>query len=71
MAGDPIFEGTVNFTAALDEVTILYFNKTDDRDAMIGKLPGIQMNLRGNTVKLTAAPAKVQIFSNSQSLHYR
>jgi alpha-glucoside transport system ATP-binding protein len=69
--GVPIFEGTVNFTEALGEVTILYFTKTDDRDAMVGKLPGIHVNLRGNTVKLTAAPAKVQIFSNGQSLHYR
>lgn len=38
--------------------------RTDAHDAMIGTLPGIHQNLRGNTVKLSAAAAKVQIFCN-------
>ncbi len=69
--GDFIFEGTVNFTEALGEVTILYFNKVGDNDAVIGKLPGIHADLRGKPVRLTADPAKVQIFNNGRSLYYR
>ena len=69
--GDCIFEGTVNFTEALGEVTILYFNKLGDNDAVIGKLPGIHADLRGKSVRMTADPAKVQIFNNGRSLYYR
>ncbi len=69
--GTPIFEGTVNFTEALGEVTILYFNKIGDNDAILAKLPGIHGDLRGKAVKLSADPAKVQIFHNGQSLWYR
>ncbi len=69
--GDYIFEGTVNFTEALGEVTILYFEKVGDNDPVIGKLPGIHADLRGRKVRMTAIPAKVQIFSNGQSMHYR
>ena len=45
--------------------------RTDAHDEMIGTLPGIHQNLRGNTVKLSAAAAKVQIFCNGQSLYDR
>ena len=69
--GDYIFEGTVNFTEALGEVTILYFNKVGQNDAVIGKLPGIHAELRGKPVRLTAEPGKVQIFNNGRSLYYR
>jgi alpha-glucoside transport system ATP-binding protein len=69
--GDYIFEGKVNFTEALGEVTLLYFEKQGENDAVIGKLPGIHADLRGKDVRLTAAPNKVQIFHNGQSLHYR
>lgn len=68
---DYIFEGTVNFSEALGELTILYFNKVGANDAVIGKLPGIHTNLRGKAVRLTAAPAKVQIFHQGRSLYYR
>ena len=69
--GDYIFEGTVNFTEALGEVTILYFDKVGSNDAVIGKLPGIHGELRGQKVRMTANPAKVQIFNNGRSLYYR
>ena len=68
---DYAFEGKVNFTEALGEVTLLYFTKVGNNDAVIGKLPGIHADLRGNTVRMAAAPAKVQIFHNGQSLYYR
>jgi len=69
--GDYLFEGAVNFTEALGEVTILYFDKVGDNDAVIGKLAGIHPDLRGKTVRMTAAPEKVQVFHNGRSLYYR
>lgn len=68
---DYAFEGKVNFTEALGEVTLLYFEKVAGNDAVIGKLPGIHTDLRGNSVRMAAAPEKVQIFHNGVSLYYR
>jgi len=68
---EAIYEGTVNYTEALGEVTILYFTKQSDGNAMIGKLPGIRADLRGQKVRLTAEPAKVQVFLNGRSMYYR
>jgi len=68
---DFVFEGTVKFTEALGEVTLLYFDKVSDNDSVIGKLPGIHMDLRGTSVRMKADPSKVQIFHDGQSLHYR
>jgi alpha-glucoside transport system ATP-binding protein len=65
------FEGKVNFTEALGEVTLLYFDKIGDNDAVIGKLPGIHADLRGKSVRMQAAPEKVQVFMNGRSLYYR
>ncbi len=69
--GDYLFEGVVNITEALGEVTLLYFEKQKGNNPVIGKLPGIHSDLRGSTIRLTAAPEKVQIFHNGQSLLYR
>ncbi len=66
-----IYEGKVNITEALGEVTLLYFVPEGDADAVIGKLPGIHADLRGKSVRMTAVPEKVQVFANGQSLHYR
>jgi alpha-glucoside transport system ATP-binding protein len=68
---DYVFEGSVKFTEALGEVTLLYFDKVGDNDSVIGKLPGIHMDLRGTSVRMKADPSKVQIFHDGQSLHYR
>jgi alpha-glucoside transport system ATP-binding protein len=70
-AGDYIFEGKVNITEALGEVTLLYFEPQGDADAVIGKLPGIHADLRGKPVKLGASPDKVHVFHNGTSLLYR
>ncbi|OSQ49336.1 ABC transporter ATP-binding protein [Marivita geojedonensis] len=70
-SGDHIFEGRVEITEALGEVTLLYFEKQGDGHAVIGKLPGIHAELRGKTVKLGASPDKVHIFHNGTSLLYR
>ncbi|SHH13747.1 ABC transporter ATP-binding protein [Marivita hallyeonensis] len=69
--GEHIFEGKVNITEALGEVTLLYFEKQGDGDAVIGKLPGIHAELRGKSVKLGASPDKVHVFHNGTSLLYR
>ncbi len=66
--GTPIYSGLVDFTEALGEVTLLYFAVPDGREAMIAKLPGVQRNLRGKTVSVTAAPEKVHLFHNGQSM---
>ena len=68
---DAVYEGVVDFTEALGEVTILYFKSDNGAHAVLAKLPGIHQDLRGTTVKVTAVPAKVQLFANGQSLLYR
>ena len=69
--GTPIFSGTVNFSEALGEVTLLYFETAGTAAAMIAKLPGIHKDTRGRQINLGADPAKVQIFHNGKSLYYR
>jgi alpha-glucoside transport system ATP-binding protein len=56
---------------ALGEVTLLYFEQTGPDGAVIGKLPGIHADLRGQTLRMSAVPSKVQIFHKGQSLYYR
>ncbi|WP_299152503.1 sn-glycerol-3-phosphate ABC transporter ATP-binding protein UgpC [uncultured Tateyamaria sp.] len=68
---DAAYEGVVDFTEALGEVTILYFMANGDAQAVLAKMPGIHQSLRGQTVKVTAVPEKVQLFANGQSLYYR
>ncbi|MDU8910666.1 sn-glycerol-3-phosphate ABC transporter ATP-binding protein UgpC [Aestuariicoccus sp. MJ-SS9] len=69
--GDFIFEGKVNITEALGEVTLLYFEPQHGDDPVIGKLPGIHADLRGKSVKLGATPDKVHLFAGGTSLLYR
>ena len=73
-AEDFAFEGKVDITEALGEVTLLYFDTPQadgDSDTVIAKLPGIQKGMRGQVVRLTAEPAKVHVFANGKSLLYR
>ena len=69
--GEAIFKGKVNFSEALGEVTLLYFERQGEHAAVIGKLPGIHTGTRGKSLALTADPAKVQVFHNQKSLYYR
>jgi alpha-glucoside transport system ATP-binding protein len=69
--GNYVFEGNVKFMEALGEVTLLYFEQTGPDGAVIGKLPGIHADLRGQTLRMSAVPSKVQIFHKGQSLYYR
>jgi alpha-glucoside transport system ATP-binding protein len=52
-------------------VTQLHFLAPDGEIAVIAKLPGIRSSLRGQTVRLSADPAKVHLFANGRSLLYR
>lgn len=65
--GTAIFEARVDITEALGEVTLLYFDGDPD-NALIAKLPGIHKGLRGEMVRMTAAPDKVHLFHNGQSM---
>ncbi len=69
--GEAIFEGVVEITEALGEVTLLYFKPQGEGAQLVAKLPGIHADLRRKTVRLTADPKKVQVFHNGLSLHYR
>ncbi len=69
--GDHVFEGKVAITEALGEVTLLYFERVDNADPVVGKLAGIHSNLRGRNVKLGATPQKVHVFRDGGSLLYR
>ncbi|MEP3296526.1 MAG: sn-glycerol-3-phosphate ABC transporter ATP-binding protein UgpC [Pseudoruegeria sp.] len=69
--GTALFSGTVKFSEALGEVTLLYFEPQNRNEPVIGKLPGIHTETRGKSMALTAAPDKIQIFHDTKSLYYR
>ncbi|WP_374301690.1 ABC transporter ATP-binding protein [Paracoccus sp. (in: a-proteobacteria)] len=69
--GPALFEGTVDLTEALGEVTLLYFGTRGGATPVIAKLPGIHPGLNGRTVRLTADPAALHLFHDGQSLLYR
>ncbi len=69
--GPAVHVGEVDMIEALGEVTQLHFLAPDGEIAVIAKLPGIRSSLRGQTVRLSADPAKVHLFANGQSLLYR
>ncbi|SPH17990.1 Maltose/maltodextrin import ATP-binding protein MalK [Defluviimonas aquaemixtae] len=68
---DPVYRGRVEITEALGEVTLLYFAREGGAPAVIAKLPGIHSQLRHKEVLLTADPAKIHLFLDEMSLHYR
>lgn len=69
--GQAAFTGRVEITEALGEVTLLYFEKPEGQDPVIGKLPGIHRDMRGREVSLSAEPEKVHLFHEGRSLLYR
>jgi alpha-glucoside transport system ATP-binding protein len=68
---DYLYEGKVDITEALGEVTLLYFETDREGEPVIGKLPGIHREMRGSTVRMTAPPDRVHVFADGQSLLYR
>ena len=69
--GPALFEGQVDLTEALGEVTLLYFGTGGDAEPVIAKLPGIHNGLNHQTVRLTADPEALHLFHDGQSLLYR
>jgi len=70
-ADDYIYKGKISYIEALGEVTLLYFN-SDDADPVIVKIPGIQHFKRGQELKFSVAPEKLQLFDESDiSCKYR
>ncbi|MFV0292420.1 MAG: ABC transporter ATP-binding protein [Paracoccus sp. (in: a-proteobacteria)] len=70
--GLAIFEGKVDLTEALGEVTLLYFGTgQEDVDPVIAKLAGIHTDLNHRTVRLTADPEALHLFHDGKSLLYR
>ncbi|MBU2956164.1 sn-glycerol-3-phosphate ABC transporter ATP-binding protein UgpC [Paracoccus sp. 1_MG-2023] len=70
--GPGLFQGKVDLTEALGEVTLLYFG-TGNAEVVpiIAKLPGIHPGLNGKTVHLTADPQALHLFHKGASLLYR
>ncbi len=66
-----VFEGSVDLTEALGEVTLLYFGTNAETVPIIAKLPGIHPGLNGRRVRLTADPEAMHLFHDGQSLLYR
>jgi alpha-glucoside transport system ATP-binding protein len=66
-----VYEGRVNITEALGELTVLYFTPEGDENPVLAKLPGTHADLRGKSVKLKADPVHVHLFANERSLLYR
>ncbi len=71
--GGAIFEGEVEIVEALGEVSLLYLPAkmsvgegadSANQTHLIAKLPGIHGELKGQTVRLTADPSKLQIFAD-------
>ncbi|PRY95270.1 maltose ABC transporter ATP-binding protein /trehalose ABC transporter ATP-binding protein /sucrose ABC transporter ATP-binding protein [Hasllibacter halocynthiae] len=69
--GDFVYQGRVDITEALGEVTLLYFEAEGEAPPVIAKLPGIHEGLRGNVARVRADPAKVHIFHDGRSLAWR
>jgi len=66
------FEGTVNISEALGEVTQIYFSSPQvDQVPLIAKLPGIHRDVRGKKMRMTAEPGKIHLFHDKISLLYR
>lgn len=66
------FQGVVDYSEALGEVTQIYFAKSQfDENQVLAKLPGIHRDVRGSSMKMTASPEKVHLFHEGRSLLYR
>ena len=67
-ATDAAVTGTVTFTEALGEVTLLYLTVAGLDTQLIAKLPGDRSDLRGQTCTLAAPSGKVHLFADGVSL---
>lgn len=71
-AAEFAFEGNVEFSEALGELTQIYFAKPNpESDPIIAKLSGIHRDVRGKSMRMTATTDKVHLFNGGKSLLYR
>jgi len=68
--GPALHEGRVAITEALGELTVLHIERNGPAAPFLAKLPGIHAGLRGESVRLTADPAKLHLFHDGKSLLY-
>jgi alpha-glucoside transport system ATP-binding protein len=60
-----VYKGVVSYIEALGEVTLLYFNSNKGAEPVIVKIPGIQSIERGQELKFSVAPEKLQLFDEN------
>ncbi|MCS5558727.1 MAG: sn-glycerol-3-phosphate ABC transporter ATP-binding protein UgpC [Oceanospirillaceae bacterium] len=60
--------GSIDYTEALGDVTLLYFHPEGNHDGITAKIAGIHLALRGQVVKISAHADKVHLFHNGQSM---
>ena len=63
-----VYQGRVDYTEALGDVTLLYFHHDSGHEGVVAKVPGIHMELRDSIVKVSADPSKVHLFYQGQSI---
>ncbi len=64
----PCLKAKVEFTEALGEVTLLYFEENEAGSGLIAKLPGIHKDMRKKMIGLSASPDKVHLFHEGISM---
>lgn len=63
-----VYQGRVDYTEALGDVTLLYFHHDSGHEGVVVKVPGIHMELRDSIVKVSADSSKVHLFYQGQSM---
>jgi alpha-glucoside transport system ATP-binding protein len=63
-----VFEGRVEMTEKLGDVTVVYFTQEGSDERLIAKLPGIHHLTAGAQLRLGFDPEKVHLFQNGLSL---
>jgi alpha-glucoside transport system ATP-binding protein len=69
--GQAMFSGKVEIVEALGELTVLYFERQNGEAPVLAKFSGTHAEKRGREIALSAEPAKLHLFHNGVSLHYR
>ena len=64
-------EGTVSYSEALGEVTLLYIDGPQSSEPLLAKFQGIHKGMRSSAIRLGAAPEKVHLFADGLSLRHR
>ncbi|MDP6968096.1 MAG: sn-glycerol-3-phosphate ABC transporter ATP-binding protein UgpC [Gammaproteobacteria bacterium] len=63
-----IYQGRVEYTEALGDVTLLYFHAEPGSEGVVAKLPGIHVDSRDKVLKMQAPPNKIHLFHHGKSM---